>query len=73
MSDRRAFLKLLARGAVYAAPVVASFTVPAPSAGQGTSSQHKSMGAEPPATQQSTPWDAPAPGQQPPPGGRARP
>ncbi|MEX0690530.1 MAG: hypothetical protein WD934_08180 [Gemmatimonadales bacterium] len=45
MTDRRAFLKTLARSAAYAAPVVMSYAVPSPLAGQGASSQHHSTSA----------------------------
>jgi hypothetical protein len=36
MTDRRAFLKVLARTAAYAAPLVMSYAVPAPLAGQAS-------------------------------------
>lgn len=69
MTDRRAFLKSLARGAAYAAPVVASFGVPLRAIGQGTSSQHKpSKAPAPAAATQPAPIGGPAPGSQPPPG-----
>lgn len=41
MSDRREFLKKLAKGAVYAAPVMHSIAAPVDLLGQGQSSQHK--------------------------------
>ena len=39
--DRRAFLKKLARGTAYAAPVVYSMAAPLDLVGQGKSSEHK--------------------------------
>ena len=71
MTDRRAFLKLLARSAAYAAPVVATYGVPLRVAGQGMSSVHMT-GAAPaqstsPAAAPGSPWTAnPPPGRTPP-------
>ena len=42
--NRREFLKQLARGAAYVAPVVISVAAPPGLAGQGKSSQHKPGG-----------------------------
>ncbi|HXV85398.1 MAG TPA: hypothetical protein VD793_01810 [Gemmatimonadales bacterium] len=65
-SDRRSFLKRLAKGAAYATPVIQSFAVPAELVGQGAASQKKppmARGfAEDPAA---SPWNAPPPGKEP--------
>ena len=42
--DRRAFLKTLARGAAYAAPMIMSFAAPVELLGQGQASEHKKGG-----------------------------
>jgi len=65
MSDRREFLKKLAKGAVYAAPVVYSIAAPVDLVGQGKGSQHMhttATTATPPPGQNAFP---------PPPGGQA--
>ena len=65
MTDRRAFLKALARGAAYTAPVVLSFSVPSSLAAQV--SVHKPpMGAALQQAEPTSPWD-----QNPPPGRRS--
>jgi hypothetical protein len=69
-SNRRAFLRVLAAGAVYAAPVIASVAAPVDLLGQGQSSQHKMDPTAPaPNLQQQQqqpgappPWRAPPPG-----------
>ena len=78
--DRRAFLKKLAKGTVYAAPVVHSLAAPLDLVGQGKSSEHKHQGmlgatASPGGSSltQQTDIGAPPPGQQPPPGQPNRP
>ena len=77
--DRRAFLKRLAKGTAYAAPVVLSLAAPLDLVGQGKSSEHKhgSTGAtaSPSGSDltQQTGIGAPPPGQQPPPGKPNRP
>ncbi len=43
--DRRGFLKKLAKGAVYSAPVIHSLTAPLEVLGQGKSFSHKHQGA----------------------------
>jgi hypothetical protein len=65
--DRRAFLKQLAKGAVYTAPVVYSLAAPVELIGQGQSSMHKppmTPGATSGTTQPGgdAPWDRPPPG-----------
>jgi hypothetical protein len=79
--DRRAFLKKLAKGTVYAAPVVHSLAAPLDLVGQGKSSEHKRERGSRAATAspggssvtQQTDIGAPPPGQQPPPGQPNRP
>ncbi len=44
--DRRAFLRRLAKGAVYAAPVIHSMAAPLEAVGQGKSTSHKHAGKE---------------------------
>ena len=65
--DRRAFIKKLAQGTAYAAPVVHSLAAPLDLVGQGKASEHKKeweVGA--PAAQESVQGTSPFP---PPPGG----
>jgi hypothetical protein len=70
--NRRAFLKKIARGMAYSAPVIASFAAPAELVGQGESSAHKPMGSA--AATTSTPSEpelgGPPPWREPPPGAR---
>ncbi len=72
--DRRAFLKMLAKGTAYAAPVVHSLAAPLDLVGQGKSSEHKHGGQAATASPtgsgltQQTDIGAPPPGQRPPPG-----
>jgi hypothetical protein len=66
-ADRREFLKKLAKSAVYAAPVIQTFAVPAELIGQGKSSQHKGNhghghAAPAPAPGAPAPWNQPPPG-----------
>jgi hypothetical protein len=71
--DRREFIKKLAKGTAYAAPVVHSLAAPLDLVGQGKSSQHKKNPAALAApgsgsiTQQQQ-IGAPPPGERPPPG-----
>ena len=64
--ERREFLKKLAKSAVYAAPVIKSFAVPAELLGQGMASGMMMMGGGmmgglvAPAAP--APWDEPPPG-----------
>jgi hypothetical protein len=79
--DRRAFLKKLAKGTVYAAPVIHSLAAPLDLVGQGMSSEHKHEHGNWAATAspggssltQQPDIGAPPPGQQPPPGQSSRP
>lgn len=65
--DRRAFIKKLAQGTAYAAPVVHSLAAPLDLVGQGKSSEHKKeTGAGTTAGQESPQTTSPFP---PPPGG----
>ncbi len=72
--QRREFLKKLAKGAIYAAPVIHSMTAPLEVAGQGSSTSHKTdhgnmghgKGGASPASGPSL--GGPSPGSQPPPG-----
>ncbi len=65
-SNRREFLKKLAKSAVYTAPVIATFAAPPDLLGQGKSSQHKKGGGKSgmaaPAPGPAAPWNAPPPG-----------
>jgi hypothetical protein len=68
-TDRREFLKKLAKGAVYAGPVIVSMAAPTDVTGQGKSSQHHTHpdlapGAAPPTR---SPFPPP-PGSKTPPG-----
>ena len=62
-ADRRRFLLRLAKSAIYTAPVIRTFGVPAELLGQGKSSQHKHAHPAPPpsATSAPAPWDKPPP------------
>lgn len=68
--SRREFLKRLAHGTVYAAPLVITVAAPPGLAGQGKASQHKPPGVSNLQTQQApgeSPYPPP-PGRTPPPG-----
>lgn len=66
-SDRREFLKQLAKTATYSVPVVYTVAAPRELLGQGKSSEHKGLhGHGPPPAP--PPGAAPAPWDQPPPG-----
>ncbi len=75
-SDRREFLKKLAKTAVYSAPVIASLAAPIELVGQGQSPTHKHHGGSASPTSQELPPNpqpgGPPPWDQPPPGGRRR-
>jgi hypothetical protein len=73
--DRREFLKKLAKGTAYAAPVVHSLAAPLDLVGQGSSSQHKKRpnAVAAPGSSGITQQEqigAPSPGERPPPGSR---
>lgn len=67
-TDRREFLKKLAKGAAYAGPVIVSMAAPTDLAGQGKSSQH--MTHVDPAPSTAPPTRSPFP---PPPGSKKAP
>jgi hypothetical protein len=64
-NNRRDFIKKLAKGAAYVAPVVITMTAPTDLAGQGKSSQHKHHGQGNSPSPGVTPSSSPFP---PPPG-----
>ena len=71
LTDRREFLKKLAKGAVYAVPVVVSLAAPVDVAGQGGSSQHHShLQAAPTTDEKLNPTPQQPPWQKNPPPGR---
>lgn len=70
IDDRRTFLKKLARGVAYTAPVVASFTAPTELVGQGEASAHIPMASASPTQTGGTTQElgGPPPWREPPPG-----
>lgn len=63
--DRRSFLKRLAKGAAYTAPVIQSFAAPADLIGQGMPSGKKQKAATFQPDPAPSPWNAAPPGKQP--------